>query len=109
MSVEEQLETLNKKVTYEGRKKNVVLAGVLNMIIAGAGLLYCGNIASGIITFVAVVFLGLILGFIDVITAGFGLLITIPIMLIIAIFLFLDGMRAANRVNQKLEKEIMNS
>jgi hypothetical protein len=96
-----------RRLTYEINKKNPALAAILNVCIAGAGHFYCGKIISGLITFAAVFFCGILFIMIDVFTAGFGLLLTIPAMLLLLVGLFLDGMWIANKVNRKSEMEML--
>jgi len=101
-------ETDYRRLTYEINKKNPALAAILNVCIAGAGHFYCGKIISGLITFMAVIICGICFVLIDIFTAGFGLLLTIPAMLLLLVGLFLDGMWIANKVNRKMEMEILN-
>ena len=77
----------------ESRKKSGVVAALLNLVLPGAGYMYCGRWILGIFAFLLVVALFLIsLGAF----AGF-----------LALMLILDGFLCAGRYNRKLIERIL--
>lgn len=77
----------------ESKKKAGWIAALLNWVIPGAGYMYCGRVVLGILVlFIAVG--------VAVATAGVGLLVMMPILII-------DGFLAANRYNKKMMREIL--
>lgn len=72
----------------EANKKSGWVAALLNLIIPGAGYMYCGRWILGIFVFIIIVGIAVASG-------GIG---TIPFVLI----LFVDGFLAAGRFNKKL-------
>jgi len=77
----------------EARKKSGVVAALLNLVLPGAGYMYCGRWILGIFAFLFVVTLFLIsLGYF----AGF-----------LALVLILDGFLCAGRYNRKLIERVL--
>lgn len=77
----------------EAKKKSGWLAAGLNLVLPGAGYIYCGRWILGIIVFL------LIIG-IAIATKGIG---TIPFVLI----LIVDGFLTAGRYNKKLIESVL--
>lgn len=77
----------------EARKKSGWLAAFLNLVLPGAGYIYCGRWFLGIIVFLIV--LGL--------AVASGGLIAIPFLVIF----FIDGFLAAGRYNKKLINSLL--
>lgn len=77
----------------EAKKKSGWLAAFLNLILPGAGYIYCGRWVLGIIVFLIV--LGLAI--------ASGGLIAIPLIVI----LIADGFLAAGRYNKKLINSVL--
>lgn len=77
----------------EARKKSGVVAALLNLVLPGAGYMYCGRWILGIFAFLLVVTLFLVsLGAF----AGF-----------LALMLILDGFLSAGRYNRKLIERVL--
>ena len=77
----------------ESKKKSGWIAALLNWVIPGAGYMYCGRVLLGVfVLFIAII--------IAVSTAGIGLLILMPILIV-------DGFLAANRYNKKMMQEVL--
>ena len=77
----------------ESRKKSGVVAALLNLVLPGAGYMYCGRWILGIFAFLIVVVLFVIsLGYL----AGF-----------LALVLILDGFLCAGRYNRKLIERVL--
>lgn len=77
----------------ESRKKSGAVAALLNLVLPGAGYMYCGRWILGIFAFLIVVLLFLVsLGYF----AGF-----------LAIMLILDGFLCAGRYNRKLIENVL--
>jgi len=84
---------VNTLLLVESRKKSPAVAALLNLFIAGAGHMYCGEWITGIVTFFIVVVVA-------VISAG---ILVIPL----ALLLIADGILAAGRYNKKVIKTVM--
>lgn len=83
----------DRQLLYESRKKSGWVAALLNVILPGAGYMYCGNIVLG---FVAFFFSLLFL----VITVGLGALLLWPMLII-------DGFLCAGRANRRLADSLL--
>lgn len=77
----------------EARKKSGWLAAFLNLILPGAGYVYCGRWLLGIIVFIIVIALAI----------ASGGLIAIPLVII----LIADGFLSAGRYNKKLISSVL--
>lgn len=72
----------------EAKKKSAGVAALLNLLLAGAGYVYCGRPVLGLLAFFVTVM-------VTIFTAGFG-------WFAMAFILVIDGILSANRYNQKL-------
>lgn len=80
-------------LTVESMKKSGAIAAILNLVIPGAGYMYCGRWILGIIAFVFVVSMALM---------SFGVLV-LPLWLVMIV----DGLLCANRYNKKLIEQVL--
>jgi len=83
---------VNTMVEYQSKKKSGLVAALLNLLIPGAGYMYCGNIILGL----------------------FVLLISVPLVFFAilaypfwALVMVIDGFLCAGRYNKKLGKKII--
>lgn len=77
----------------ESRKKSGWAAAFLNLLLPGAGYMYCGTWILGILAFLFTVAVA-------VTSMGAGLLIMYPI-------LFIDGFLSAGRANKKMIEKLL--
>lgn len=82
-----------KFLELETQKKSVGLAVLLNLLLPGAGYMYCGRVFLGVIAFAFVLCM-------SVVTYGFAAIVLIPVVMI-------DGALSANRYNSKLAQQIL--
>jgi len=81
-------------LTVESRKKSGAVAALLNLVLPGAGYMYCGRWILGIVAFVFVVAMALV---------SFGTM-AIPLWIV----LIVDGLLCANRYNKKIIQDVLN-
>lgn len=77
----------------EARKKSGWLAAFLNLLLPGAGYVYCGMWVVGILAFLFIVAVAIF-------TAGLGLVLFWPI-------IFIDGFLAAGRHNRRVIAQVL--
>ncbi|HTJ78499.1 MAG TPA: hypothetical protein VL357_05845 [Rariglobus sp.] len=82
----------HRQIEYESRKKSGLVAAILNIVIPGAGYMYCGNVILGL--FAMAVCLAIL-----ICTAGLAYFIIGPVMII-------DGVLSAGRANRLLAKRL---
>ncbi|MDB4403261.1 ARV1 family protein [bacterium] len=82
----------DKYIQFEVGKKSGAVAALLNLVIPGAGYMYCGRVALGVIVLITVPFAILV-------TGGFALLVTVPAMVV-------DGVMCAGRSNKALAEKL---
>lgn len=82
----------SRQIAYDANKKSPWVAALLNLVLPGAGYIYCGSVALGI---VAMLFSGVLL----VVTLGIAGFILYPILIV-------DGVFAAGRTNKKLAEQL---
>ena len=83
---------MNTMVEYESKKKSGLVAALLNLLIPGAGYMYCGNIILGL--FVLLISVPLV----------FFAILAYPVW---ALVMVIDGFLCAGRYNKKLGKKII--
>ena len=81
-------------LTVESRKKSGAVAALLNLVLPGAGYMYCGRWILGMVAFVFVVAMALV---------SFGTM-AIPLWIV----LIVDGLLCANRYNKKIIQDVLN-
>jgi len=87
------MDNVQTQLYYDTHKKSGWFAAILNMIIPGAGYMYCGNILLGILVLILFIV-------ISIVTLGYGSVVIYAI-------IFIDGFLGASRFNKKLVKKIM--
>lgn len=87
----------------EHSKKSGWLAALLNLIIPGAGYMYCGRWVLGLIAFAFVALLDAVALVLSLLGASSWLLVSINLML------FADGFLAARRYNRRLVEDALAS
>ena len=124
--IKEMVKNMNdqqKKVFYEQKKKNEIVAAVLSFLITGVGQMYCGEIKRGVIFLAAMFILAiigtLILFFANVLLATtlgpVGTLVGLGITGIFALIMFglwvyniYDAYKTAKQFNEDLYLIIFN-
>lgn len=83
----------DKQLVYESRKKSGWVAALLNLLIPGAGYMYCGRVILGIFVFLFTVTL-------LIVTMG----IATPLVALICV---VDGFLCAGRANRDLASKLI--
>lgn len=87
----------DKSFIYNVRRKKGWLAALLNLVIPGAGYMYCGRVGLGIFVLIVGVFIWF---------AGFALPVVLGSFLLVVI---VDGFLCAERYNRQLAEKIIGS
>jgi TM2 domain-containing membrane protein YozV len=85
----------SQMMRFESEKKSAFAAAILNLVLPGAGYMYCGYVGLGIIAMAFCLVL-------TVCTLGAALIIIEPVMLI-------DGILCAGRANKALAAKILSA